>query len=176
MRTRLLVSLACVALATPASAVTSSAVLLKCQKVLESRVRSFSATLTSNLVSCTQKVVDCKLVQEIDAVDPTACLASASTLCSGKAAKIAASRTSNLNKALAACGLIPTGDITPFLGGLGFFNVMNDCGAVDVTGLLTCLFDEARCDTERVVFRADPRAADSLAAVGQGAAFPCVAP
>jgi hypothetical protein len=172
----MLVSLACVSIATPAFAVTSSAVLLKCQKLIESRVRSASAYAAANLVSCTQKVVDCKLLQEIDGLDPTACLASASTGCSARAVKIDANQTANRDKALAVCGLIPTADVTPFVGGLGFFNVLATCGASDVTDLLTCIFAEARCSTERVLFRADPRAADSLAAVGLGASFPCVGP
>jgi hypothetical protein len=177
MRNRLaFISVASVLVAAPAFAVTSSAVLLKCQKVLESRVRSFSNYAATHLVNCTRKVADCKLADEIDSTDPTACLASATSQCGGTVTNIGNSQTTNRTKALLACGLIPTADVTPFIGGLGFFNVLADCGGSDVTDLVTCIFDQARCRTERALFRADPRAQDSLTTVGVAASFPCVAP
>ena len=79
-------------------------------------------------------------------------------------------------KAVTACGLIPLADLEAFLGGLGFFNVSAGCSAASASDLIDCVFDDARCREERILFRLDPRAQDSLTALGIAASFPCVAP
>src|SRR6185503_152069 len=98
---------------------TPSSVLLKCQKTLESKVRGVLSTEQRVVVDCTLRAVSCKLAQEIDAVDPTACLASATDRCAdpsaGAAAKVAKTFDAGKVKALTACGLIPLADLKAFL-------------------------------------------------------------
>src|SRR5262245_54488622 len=131
LATRLL--LVAVTVAAPAWAATPSADLLKCQKTLDSKVRGVASTEQRVVIDCTLRAVNCKLAQGIDAVDPTACLASATDHCAdpsiGAAAKVSKTVTSGKAKALAACGLIPLADLKAFLAGLGFFNVAAGCGA-----------------------------------------------
>ena len=167
-------------LTTQALAVTPSGDLLKCQKTLDSKARGVASTEQRVLVDCTLRAVNCKLAQEIDTVDPTACLASATSRCAdpdtGAAAKVNKTLTSGKGKALTACGLIPLADVNAFLAGLGFFNVTAACGAASVSDLIDCVFADAMCSNERAIFIADPRAQDSLTALGIAAQFPCVGP
>jgi len=163
-------------LALPAGAVTPSADLLKCQKTLHSKVRSFANVTQVALLGCAQKVEECKLAQEIDGTSPTACLAAASVSCGAATGKVATLKGTSAGKANVACGLIPFGDLNAFIGGLGFFNVSGVCAATNASDLVTCVFDDAQCAAERTVFTLDPRAQDSLTAGGIAASFPCAAP
>ena len=176
----LLATAAALTLATHALAVTPSADLLKCQKTLDSKVRGVASTEQRVLVDCTLRAINCKLGQEIDAVDATACLASATSRCAdpdtGASAKVTKALNSGKGKALTACVLIPLADVNAFLAGLGFFNVTAGCGAASVSDLIDCVFADAMCSTEHAIFIADPRAQDSLTALGIAGQFPCVAP
>lgn len=167
-------SLACLP---PAFALTPSNVLLGCQKKLETQARVYAKLVAKKVHVCTDKVAACKLADEIDAVDPTNCLAAATTKCAGVDALLDANRTRRKTSIDSRCALIPLADVEPFLGGLGFLMKPAACaGAVTTTALTDCLLDESRCTAEREVFRRDPRAQDSLTAVGVAASFPCVAP
>jgi hypothetical protein len=163
--------------AAPASAATSKQ-LLTCQKSIESQVRGFTSSTIARLSNCTEKIVQCKLRQEIDAVDPTACLASAAKSCSSIPAKVSDQQAKRVASIVKKCGLIPLAEIEAFVGGLGFFNVSAGCGAASVTQLATCVVADARCQLEQAVFRLDPRAQDSLSdpAIALAGSFPCVAP
>jgi hypothetical protein len=66
--------------------------------------------------------------------------------------------------------------VNAVLAGLGFFNGSAACSAASVSDLIDCVFADAMCSTERAIFIADPRAQDSLTALGIAASFPCVAP
>ena len=150
--------------------------LLDCQKQLESNVRGFSNVIYQKLFTCAQKVVECKLADEIDAVDPTACLAKAAATCAGVPAKVSEQAAKRKAKAIVKCGLIPLAELEQYDEGLGFFNVVAGCGAASVNDLVDCVFAEAQCSVERQLFRLDPRAQDSLSTAGVAASFPCVAP
>jgi len=159
----------------PAAGATS-AELLKCQKSLESGIRSFTGYEATKVLGCTEKIVNCKLANEIDAVDPTACLAAASTACSGAPTQVSDAQTTRRDKVVLKCGLIPFMELEQFVAGLGFFNVASACGAGDATALVTCIFADSRCSTEHQVFIIDPRAQDSLTTAGVAGSFPCVGP
>lgn len=159
----------------PASAATSKE-LLNCQKQLESQVRSFTNVMYLRLYGCAQKIVECKLAQEIDAVDPTACLARAATQCGAAPAKVADAQATKSARVVQRCGLIPLAELEQYVEGLGFFNVSAACSAASVTDLVSCVFADARCATERELFLIDPRAQDSLSSAGVAGSFPCVAP
>lgn len=150
--------------------------LLDCQKQLESQVRAFSNVVQTGVAGCAQKIVECALADEIDAVDPTACVAKATTSCAGVPAKVSDQASKREVKVLAKCGLVPLVELEQYAAGLGFFNVVSACGAADVNGLVDCVFDGAQCSAEREIFRLDPRAQQSLTTAGIVASFPCVAP
>jgi hypothetical protein len=158
-----------------ASAATSKE-LLNCQKQFESQIRGFSNVVYLRLYGCAQKVVECELADEIDAVDPTACLARAAKGCAGTPAKVADQLAARKARVVQRCGLIPLAEIEQFNEGLGFFNVSAACGAASVNDVVDCVFANAQCSTERQLFRLDPRAQDSLTTTGIAASFPCVAP
>ena len=157
-------------------AAATSADLLKCQKGLESQMRSFSGYVATKVQGCAEKVVNCKLANEIDSVDPTACLAAASTACSGVPTQVGDAQTTRRDKVVLKCGLIPFMDLEQYVAGLGFFNVASGCGAGDATALINCIFADSRCSTEHQLFIIDPRAQDSLTTAGVAGSFPCVAP
>jgi hypothetical protein len=161
--------------------------LLSCQKAVESQVRGFTNFAVARISNCTEKIVECKLAQEIDATDPTACLASAAAACATVPQKVADQQTIRAGKIALKCGLFPLADLEPFVAGLGFFNLVSDCGAADATDLAMCVLDAGLCPAssdgargslERAIFRLDPRAQDSLSdpAINLAASFPCVAP
>jgi hypothetical protein len=178
-RARMLALTLAVAVAFPAIAsAASSRELLNCQKAIESQVRGFSNFAIARLSNCTEKVVECRLAQEIDATDPAACLARAARACAPVPDKVDAQQSSRVDKIVRKCGLIPLAELEPFVGGLGFLNVVSDCGAATATQLASCVVADSRCGFERAVFRLDPRAQDSLAdpAIDIAASFPCVAP
>jgi hypothetical protein len=168
-------ALGLLALSGPASAATSTE-LLNCQKQFEGQIRGFSNVLYQRLFGCAQKVVECKLAQEIDAVDPTACLARAATSCSGTPAKVSDQLAARKAKVVQRCGLIPLAELEQFTEGLGFFNVSAACAAASVNDLVDCVFANAQCSAERQLFRLDPRAQDSLTTASVAASFPCVGP
>jgi hypothetical protein len=162
---------------TPASAATSKE-LLNCQKTIESQVRGFASTAIAKISTCTDKIVQCKLAAEIDAADPTACLAAASSNCSGVPAKVADQQSKRVANIVKKCGLIPLGELEAFVAGLGFFNVVSACGSATASQLAACVVADARCNLERAIFRLDPRAQDSLSdpAINLAGSFSCVAP
>lgn len=166
---------AVVATAGIASGATSKE-LVDCQKQFESNIRGYTNVVYQKLFTCAQKVVECELASEIDAEDPTACLAKAASSCTGLDAKLADQAVKRKAKVVAKCGLIPLAEIEQYTAGLGFFNVANDCGAGSVSTLADCVFANAQCSTERQLFKLDPRAQDSLTTAGIAASFPCVAP
>ena len=159
-----------------ASGAATSKELIDCQKQLESNVRGYTNVIYQKLYGCAQKVVECKLADEIDAVDPTACLAKAAKSCTGIDTKISDQAVKRKARIVAKCGLIPFAEIEQYTEGLGFFNVANDCGAASVSALVDCVLANAQCSTERQLFKLDPRAQDSLTTAGIAASFPCVAP
>jgi len=159
-----------------AASAATSVELLSCQKVFESQVRSFTNVIYLRLYGCAQKVVECKLAQEIDAVDPTACLARAATLCGATPVKVSDAETTKSDKVVQRCGLVPLAELEQYVEGLGFFNVAASCSAASVSQLVDCVFADARCSTERQLQIIDPRAQDSLTTAGVAASFPCVAP
>ena len=161
-----------------ASAATS-AQLLGCQKYFDSQIRSYSNVVYQRLFGCAEKVVECQLAQEIDAIDATACLARATTGCASAQIKISDTATSRKAKVLLGCGsdlTIPLADLEQFDQGLGFFNVATACSAANVSALVDCVFANAQCAIEHQLFRLDPRAQSSLTTAGVAASFPCVAP
>src|SRR2546430_17305956 len=81
----------------PAAGATS-AELLKCQKSLESGVRSFTGYEATKVLGCTEKIVNCKLANEIAAGDPTAFLAAASTACSAAPTQVSDAHTTRRDK------------------------------------------------------------------------------
>lgn len=181
-----LVAAAFLGAAATAHAATSNE-LLSCQKAIESQVRGFTSFAIARISNCTQKVVECKLAQEIDSVDPTACLASAAAACATVPQKVADQKASRAAKMVVKCGLVPLGELEPFVAGLGFFNVVAACGAADASDLADCVLDAGLCPAsadgalgslERAIFRVDPRAQNSLSdpAISLAASFPCVAP
>jgi hypothetical protein len=174
MRTGLVV-LAIACAAGEASAASTSE-LLRCQKALHGAGRSFTKAVQTYLTNCALKVETCQLREEIDGEDPTVCLASATTSCQGYSAKVLAADATYEAKIVKVCALVPLGDLEAYVGGLGFFHANASCAATDSTALVGCVFDDARCAAERLVFAADPRAQDALVAAGVAAAHPCVAP
>ena len=96
--------------------------LLDCQKQLESQVRAFSNVVQTGLAGCAQKVVECALADEIDMVDPTACVAKATASCAGVPAKVADQTSKRQLKVLAKCGLVSLADLEQYTAGLGFYN------------------------------------------------------
>jgi hypothetical protein len=159
-----------------AASAATSLELLNCQKQFESQIRSFTNIIYLRLYGCAQKIVECELASEIDAVDPTACIARAATLCGATPAKVADAQSVKAGKVVQRCGLIPLAEVNQFVEGLGFFNVSAGCSAASVSDLVACVFADARCSTERQLFRIDPRAQDSLTTAGIAGSFPCVAP
>lgn len=150
--------------------------LLDCQKQLESQVRGFSNVVQTGVAGCAQKVVECALADEIDNVDPAACVAKATASCAGVPTKVADQTTKRQLKVVAKCGLVPLSELEQYAAGLGFYNVVIGCGAADVNQLVACVFDDAQCSAEREIFRLDPRAQQSLTTAGIAASFSCVAP
>jgi len=172
---------------------TSSASLLACQTRLHNKVKAFARYTATKLHGCSEKVVRCKLANEIDAVDPTSCLASATSSCSTIPAaidtKLAAFKDPVKITAIPRkCGLVPFADLQPFVGGLGFSNVAAGCsGTADLNALMDCILGTpttasstqgTKCSVEHKVFIRDPRANDSLTSGGlnPGTQFPCVGP
>jgi hypothetical protein len=164
----------------------SSRDLLNCQKALENRGQFIAKQVGTKVHGCADKVACCKLAQEIDLVDPTACLASAGNSCSRVASQLTQQQDKTRVKMLKKCGLIPLGDLEQFIQGLGFVNGPSECAALptppgpvivtDASTLIDCLIKTTRCSAEKEVFVRDPRAQDSLTAVGVASSFPCVAP
>lgn len=150
--------------------------LLDCQKQFESQLRGFSNVVQTGVSNCAQKVVECALADEIDAVDPTACVAKATASCSGVPAKVTDQSGKRRLKVLAKCGLVPLAELEQYTAGLGFFNVATACGAADASDLIDCVFASAQCSAEREIFGLDPRAQQSLTTAGIAPSFPCVAP
>jgi hypothetical protein len=162
-------------LAAPASAATGTE-MLRCQKALENNTRAFTSYVAAMAGACSDNAVACKLADEIDAVDASACLASVAATCATVPAQVDDQQAQRGAKIVSACGLIPFIEVQQFVGGLGFFNVASACAAENVNELVACVLADARCSREKALFRADPRAEDSLTAAGVAAAFPCVAP
>lgn len=165
----------------------TSTELLNCQKAIESQVRGFTSFAIARISNCTEKIVQCKLAQEIDSTDPMACLSSAGLACATVPTKVNDQKASRAGKIVLKCGLIPFADLKPFVEGLGFFNLANDCSALDASDLADCILDAGLCpgssdgargSLERAIFRLDPRAQNSLMdpAIDLAASFPCVAP
>jgi hypothetical protein len=167
---------ALILLAPAANAVTPSADLLRCHKKLGIKARVLAKLTIKKMQVCTEKVIACKLADEIDAVDPTSCLAAATTACSTVDTVLDARRTAFKTSVDNVCAFIPLADLLPFVGSTGYVNVATDCGAATTTALTDCLLDDARCSAEGEVFRADPRAVDSLTSAGVAASFPCAGP
>ena len=165
------------ALAAEAPAATPSADLLRCQKKIEVHARAYAKFVAKKLSACTEKIDACKLANEIDAADLMACINAATPTCSAVDATLTANRTRRKTSIDIACAPIPLADVEPFLGSLGFVNVVaSTCVVASTTALTDCLLDTTRCSAERAVFRRDPRAQDSLTAAGVAANFPCAAP
>jgi hypothetical protein len=119
----------------------------------------------------------CKLANAIDGADLPACLATTTSICSTLDTKLVDYRARRKLKIDKVCGaLLPLGDVTPFIGGLGYGSVAAACSAASTTALTDCLLGLSRCAAEHEVFRRDPRALDSLTEVGIAASFPCVGP
>jgi hypothetical protein len=164
-------------LAGAASAATPSADLLRCQKKLEVHARAYAKYVAKKIGVCTEKVDACNLANDIDAIDPTACINAAAPICSAVDATIVANRTRRKTSIDIACAPIPFADVQPYLGSLGFVNVVaSTCMVASTTALTDCLLDTTRCTAESEVFRRDPRAQEALTAAGVAASFPCVAP
>jgi hypothetical protein len=163
------------AVAVPSGAA-DTAMLLKCQKSIHSRTTSFVKAIQSALLSCAVKIEACKLTQEIDGTDESACLASATAACTAYSAKITSYQTTYQGKAVFGCVTLFPPDLDTYTAGLGFFHVSAGCGTATITDLVGCIFAQARCAAERSVFQLDPRAQDSLATAGIAASHPCVAP
>jgi hypothetical protein len=171
--------------AAPAFALTPSADLIRCQKQIE-KIRAFAKVTAVKVHACAEKVVRCKLADEIDSVDPTACLAGAATFCANVPTVVGNNRAARRATALNKCGAIPLADLEQAIAGLGFVNVSSACASLpppltpivvsDVPDLVDCLLDTTQCAAEREVFLRDPRAQDSLTAGGIAASFPCAAP
>jgi hypothetical protein len=163
------------AAARPAAAATASE-LLGCQKAIASGARGVANAELAGLFKCSDKIVRCKLTQEVDGIDPTACLASASAACAKVPPSIVAKETKAVQKAGAVCGVVALAELEQYVAGLGYFQVAADCGAASAGDLATCVLAASRCTAQRQVFRIDPRAQDSLTTAGVAASFPCVAP
>jgi len=163
------------AAARPSAAATASE-LLGCQKAMVSGARGVANAELAGLFKCSDKVVRCKLTQELDGIDPTACLASAATACAKVPPAIAAKETKAVQKASDVCGIVALAELEQYVAGLGYFQVAADCGAASASDLATCVLAASRCTAQRQVFRTDPRAQDSLTTAGVAASFPCVAP
>lgn len=169
-----------------AQALTPTVDLLRCQKELTRIARSVTGLTAKSVHKCTEKALRCTLGAEIDAADPTDCLAGATTSCASVPTKLADKIAAIRAKALTKCGLIPTADVLAYIAGLGFANVATDCATLPsplppitvnaVPDLIDCVLAVSRCGAEREVFLRDPRAQDSLATIGLGAAFPCTSP
>jgi hypothetical protein len=177
---RMLITAACglavvFSLQTQAHAATSTQILA-CQKAFESAVRGFSALASTQLLNCTERVVECKLAQAIDGIDPTSCLATASSYCANVPTKVANSRASKESRVNTKCVLLSLAEVEDFVGGLGFFNVFNGCSAGNLSDLVTCVFSDSKCALEHEAFIIDPRAQDSLTTAGVAGSFPCVGP
>jgi hypothetical protein len=160
----------------PAQSATTSKELLSCEIAFEKNVRSLASYTASKLQGCTEKVLRCKLANEIDGADLPSCLATTATRCNDAVTNVSNQQTARAANILLKCGLVPIADVEAFVGGLGFFNVAGACGAATVSDLASCVVATTRCNAERAVFRLDPRATDSLAAAGVAASFPCAAP
>jgi hypothetical protein len=174
--------------ATPPSS--ASAALRACDTRFKTKVKAFAGFDATKLHGCAEKIVRCKLAFEIDAVDPSSCLASAGTACSGIPVKIDNSLALAKTKIPLKCGLIPFSDLQPFVGGLGFSNVAAGCsGQADLTALMDCVLGKpttaadmsgTKCSVEHKVFIRDPRAKDSLSdahtTLNPTTQFPCLGP
>jgi hypothetical protein len=163
----------------PSQAAATSSQILACQKTFESSVRSYSTLASTQLLNCTEKVVECKLASEIDSVDPTSCLAAASTYCEKVPGKLSNARTLKEGKVDTKCVLLSLAELKNFVAGLGFFNVFNNCSnptATDLSTLVSCVFNGAECALEHEAFVNDPRAQDSLTTAGVDGSFSCVGP
>ncbi len=172
-----LAALVAVGIATAdARAATSSKDLLGCQKSLESQVRAYTTLLSSKIYGCTEKVAKCKLAEEIDAVPSGDCITAATDACSGVPAKLGDNLAKRKSSIVLRCGLIPLADLEAFVGGLGFYDVVASCGALDAADLADCVLATASCATQRQVFRMEPRGQAALTSLGIAASFPCVAP
>jgi hypothetical protein len=151
--------------------------LLKCQKMMLNQSRSYAKVTWSKLLNCTQKVGDCQLAEEIDGLDATGCVANVSVKkCDPLVAKLSEQQAKRELKTVLKCGLLTLAELEQFIGGLGYSGVVAACAATDVNTLVSCVFDDVRCNAEGQLFIADPRAQASLVAVGLDASFPCVAP
>jgi xanthine dehydrogenase iron-sulfur cluster and FAD-binding subunit A len=160
-----------------ASAVTAGADLARCQRKISTQSRALAKLVAKKIHDCTDRVAACKLANEIDAADLASCVSALATRCSAVDGLLDAKQARRKAVIDGACGAaIPLGDVTPFLGGLGFVNVAATCGATTTAELTDCLLEQTRCTAEREVFRRDPRAQDSLSEAGVGASFPCVGP
>ena len=159
-----------------AFAAATSAQILACQKVFESSVRSFTNLASTQLLNCTEKVVECKLAQAIDSIDPTSCLASAKSYCANVPTRTSNAMALKEVRVNTKCQFLSLAQLQDFVGGLGFFNVLNDCGANNLSQLLPCVFSDSKCALEHEARIIDPRALDSLTTAGVSGSFPCVGP
>ena len=163
------------AVAAPSGAA-DTAMLLKCQKSIHARTSVFVKAVQNLLLNCAVKIEACKLTQEIDGTDESACIAAATTACAAYSAKIPAYETSYGGKAAYGCATLFPPDLDSYVAGLGFFHVSAGCGTATILDLVACIFSQARCAAEHSVFQLDPRAQDSLTTAGIAASHPCVAP
>src|SRR5262249_36731436 len=100
---------------------TSSALLLACETRFAAKVKAFAPFDANKMHACTEKVVKCELANEIDTVDPTSCLAGATTTC-GKIpnaidTKLTAFKDGFKTSGIPhkCSGLVTYGDLFPFV-------------------------------------------------------------
>lgn len=151
--------------------------MYKCHKTMLNQARVYAKVTWSKLLNCTQQVGDCQLAEEIDGLAATECVANVSVKkCDPLVTQLSDQEANRELKTVLKCGLLTLAELEQFVGGLGYSGVVAACGATDVNTLVSCVFDDVRCNAERQLFIADPRAQASLVAVGLDASFPCVAP
>jgi len=176
---------------------TASLTVLACQNRFEFKVRALAIAVANKTHNCTERIVRCKLRDEIDPGMPPLSVCSTTsvqTLCNAVPVAIATKLTNMKDPLLKGgipkkCSLVSWDSLTAFIGGLGFVNVA--AGAGCASGDLGCLMDAVlgtptgtggtKCDVEHKVFIRDPRAQDSLLdatymLMTPATNFPCVAP
>jgi len=169
-----LVALTLVLAAARSGIASTSAELLRCQKMLHTRATTYVKLVQTSLTNCAYRQESCLLAQEIDGDDPTLCIDGALKACVASLGKITVTKAATIEKVLLACLLIPPDELAQSVAGLSFATAA--CPTGSPGDLVPCVFDAVQCAAERTVFALDPRAAVALDNVGVGDFFPCVGP
>jgi cysteine-rich repeat protein len=175
----LLLALAIFFVATPRASAVETRDLQRCQSAVEREGAKLQKVRTVALSRCVDRLLECTLGSEIDAVSPATCQAAALAACTRGFSRASTAATKFDTKAAGACD-VPDSDLRSRRG-LGFRDAADACAALTPPGstattaaALACARRTAACAADDQVEQSQPRAFELLDAAGLAASAPCI--